>query len=265
MLKKPISILLSSSLLLGLSACGGGSDGGDSTDNNRTTGYFIDSPVKGINYECGEIRGVTDKKGAFSCEKAPVTFKLGEMKIGTLEAFTKDNKMYPQDLLALKRDNFSDKELIKLIRLLQSLDDDEDISKTITITKEIATSFTSDLNLSKSIFEILAAPAQGNLVSEEDAIRHLQNSMGADAHIATPKDATDEEVESSSNEIIDDAIKNNLSDTNTTSDTNTSDINSSEIEESIDEGSLTDDIDEFTEDNESYDIDKELDELDDLN
>ncbi len=178
MLKKLIYILLYASLLLGLSACGT-----DSIDNNRRTGYFIDSPVKGINYDCGDISGVTDAQGSFSCEKPPITFKLGEMKIGILKSFTKDNKMYPQDLLGLRRENFSDKELIKLIRLLQSLDDDEDISKTITITSDMATSFTSNLNFSKSIFEILASPAKGTLVSEEDAIKHLQNSMGADAHI----------------------------------------------------------------------------------
>ena len=264
MLKKPIYMLLSSSILLGLSACG--SDSGDSAENNRTTGYFIDSPVKGINYECGDISGVTNSKGAFTCEKTPITFKLGEMKIGTLTSFTKDNKMYPQDLLGLRRDNFTDKELIKLIRLLQSLDDDEDISKTITITSDIATSFTSNLDFSKSIFEILASPANGNFVSEEDAIKHLQDSMGSDAHITTPKDETDEEVESDSNEILDDVIKNNFSNNANSSETNSSDVSEIEdmdkdIDEGIGEDSLTEDVDDFTEDNESSDIDKELDAL----
>ncbi|MCK5855489.1 MAG: hypothetical protein KAG56_09735 [Sulfurovaceae bacterium] len=262
-MKKPIYMLLSSSLLLGLSACGGGSDGKNSSDNNRTTGYFIDSPVKGINYECANISGVTDSKGAFSCEKPPVTFKLGEMQIGILKSFTKDNKMYPQDLLDLKRDNFSDEKLIKLIRLLQSLDDDENISKAITISSDISTYFTSNLDLNKSILEILVIPTQGNLVSEEDAIKHLQNSMGADAHIGTPKDNTNEEIEGSSNEILDDVVKNNFADSNTSNISETDDNETSIIDKELDEldrsSNTNSDTNSSTDDNETADIDKEVD------
>jgi len=211
MFNKSIKTTITLGLLLGLASCGGGS-GNDKKSDTKTTGYFIDSPVKGINYECGDFRGITDEKGAFSCETAPVTFKLGEMPIGTLISFTKDNKMYPQDLLGLSRDNFTDEKLIKLIRLIQSLDDDEDISKSINIKSEVSTIFTANLDFDKSMLEILAAPANGDLVSQDDAIKHLQNSMGADAHIKNAQDGNDD-IENTSDDILEDVI-NNFSENN---------------------------------------------------
>jgi len=211
MFNKSIKTTITLGLLLGLASCGGGS-GNDKKSDTKTTGYFIDSPVKGINYECGDFRGITDEKGAFSCETAPVTFKLGEMPIGTLISFTKDNKMYPQDLLGLPRNNFTDEKLIKLIRLIQSLDDDEDISKSINIKSEVSTIFTANLDFDKSMLEILAAPANGDLVSQEDAIKHLQNSMGADAHIKNAQDGNDD-IENTSDDILEDVI-NNFSENN---------------------------------------------------
>jgi len=213
MFKKYKNITLALGVVVGLTACGGGgSDSNTKTDSNKTIGHFIDSPVKGINYECGDIKGITDSNGTFSCEKTPVTFKLGEMKIGSLNAFTKDNKMYPQDLLGLSRDNFTDKKLIKLIRLIQSLDDDEDISKNINIESDVSEVFTSSLDFDKSILEVLSAPANGDLVSQEDAIKHLQNSMGADAHLGNREESGDD-IENTSNDILEDVV-NNFSDNN---------------------------------------------------
>ncbi len=206
------NITVALGLLLGLTACGGGDSDSDKKTDNKITGHFIDSPVKGINYECGDIKGITDSSGAFSCEKAPVTFKLGEMEIGTLNAFTKDNKMYPQDLLGLSRDNFTDEKLIKLIRLIQSLDDDEDISKNINIESDVSEVFTSSLDFDKSMLEVLSAPANGDLVSQEDAIKHLQNSMGADAHLEN-RDEGGDDIESTSDDILEDVV-NNFSDDN---------------------------------------------------
>ena len=225
MFNNSINMLLLSTLIAGFTSCGGGDS--NNKKDTRTTGYFIDSPVKGLNYECGDIKGITDSKGAFSCDNAPVTFKLGKMQIGVLKSFTKDNKMYPQDLLGLRRDNFTDEKLIKLIRLLQSIDDDEDISKNINITKDVSDSYTENLNLDKSMLAILVAPSNGNLISEEDAIRHLQNSMGADAHLQAPKDSTSDDAESTSNAILDDVVNNLAENNNSNSSSNPiGDINS---------------------------------------
>jgi len=114
--------------------CGGG--GGGETPNNSSlrTSYFIDAPVKGLNYECGDIKGVTDEKGAFSCIQAPVVFKIGSLEIGKIDAFTSDNNVFPQDLIKVPREDVNNEKVVALAQFLQSLDDDGDITEYIDIT-----------------------------------------------------------------------------------------------------------------------------------
>lgn len=232
MFKNSVNIMITAGLLLGITACGGG--GSDDSTSNKTAGHFIDSPVEGLNYECDTVKGVTDSNGTFFCEKAPITFKLGEMTLGTLNAFTKDTKVYPQDLLELPRDNFTDEKLIKLIRLLQSIDDDGDITESINITSDISKKYSSNLNFETAILEVLTAPANGDLIDAEDAIAHLQDSMGSDAHINGNKDEdTTPSTETNGIDVegvVQDGIKGIDEESNETSDS------------SIEEASNADDI-----------------------
>lgn len=129
-----ISILISSTLFIG---CGSTEE----TNNNEANsgdyvGYLIDSPIYGLNYECGSQKGVTKEDGKFSCDAFPITFKIGNYIVGSVSNMTSDSKIFPQDLLGLDRDNVEDQELIKLTQFLQALDDDRNITQSITITKE---------------------------------------------------------------------------------------------------------------------------------
>ncbi|RLA63222.1 MAG: hypothetical protein DRQ78_07110 [Epsilonproteobacteria bacterium] len=168
---KAIGIL---AFLLGLLGCGNNNDSDNITDLQK--GYLIDSPVAGVNYECGSITGTTTSTGEFSCTELPVVFKIGEYELGTISAFTSDTKVYPQDLLGLGRDNFTDANLIALARLLQSLDDDGNISESITIPADVAALF--DENSNALSLEELASLAGVTLVSEAEAIAHLQAELG---------------------------------------------------------------------------------------
>ncbi len=216
MIKKSITWGISLAVLVGLSACGGG---GSSSEEPK--GYFIDAPVEGLGYVCGDRSGITDAKGAFFCDEAPVVFKIGEMSVGTLSAFTSDSKVYPQDILGLDRSNFSDDSLLKLIRLLQSLDDDGDISKSITLSQDLIKAYGADQDFIKTPVEVLATPLYGDLVSQEDALKHLQESMGV---ATTSTEASeDEALEQDMNVdgMIDDSIQENTqtSEHNETNDT----------------------------------------------
>jgi hypothetical protein len=52
--------------LVALSACGGG--GSSTTTATTTTGKFIDSQVKGLDYNCSSgLSGVTNDAGEFTC------------------------------------------------------------------------------------------------------------------------------------------------------------------------------------------------------
>jgi len=258
MIKQSIKMSMALVLLLGVNACGGGS----SDDSERSaTGYVIDSPVEGLSYACGDRTGVTDAQGGFFCDQAPVTFKIGEMKIGELNTFTSDSKVFPQDLLGIDRSNFSDESLLKLIRLLQSLDDDGDISERITLTPEVTSKYSADQNFEQTVLEVLMAPFYENsLVSVEDAIRHLQDSMGSAGYGSVTQEDTNEatggvDVDAlvgdytsteESSEITDDAMGDytDMGDTTSIVDeytsTDTDTVASDDVASDMDEESYTD-------------------------
>lgn len=73
-------------LLFVITACGGG--GGSSSSSSSSgavkTGYFIDSPVKGLHYSTATQSGVTDSNGSFTYKSGEtVTFKIGNVVIGS--------------------------------------------------------------------------------------------------------------------------------------------------------------------------------------
>jgi len=136
------------------------------------TGVLIDSPIAGVGYSCGDITGKTTAAGKFSCRVVPVTFKIGKLTLGSINAFTADNKVYPQDLVGVARTNFTDTKLVGLTRFLQSLDDDGNISRTINIPEGMAEKFSA--GTLPSDWAGLAEVAGVSLVSEELAMEHLK-------------------------------------------------------------------------------------------
>lgn len=180
-----------------LTGCGGnGSSGGDgngtapSTEQNgstpivennqtKTKGYLIDSALQGVSYICDGNKNLTDENGMFECVEAPVTFKIGALTLGTLNAFTTDGKVYLQDLLGLKRDTYSDEKLKLLARLVQSLDDDGNIATTISITKEIRDALSKKQNFATMTEQQVRLLVEGigkRFVEECEAVKHLGDS-----------------------------------------------------------------------------------------
>ncbi|GEM_PF-1151698 len=145
--------------------------------SNPKIGYLIDAPVAGVNYECGDIKGVTDINGAFKCTKMPVTFKLGGMTIGSLSSFTEDGNVYPQDILGIARDDYDNEKLVKLARFLQSLDDDGNISTHINISQNLSQNYQSNHNFDSLTLENLVLMSDKELVSKESAIAHLKSNV----------------------------------------------------------------------------------------
>ncbi len=143
---------------------------------------LIDSPVNGVSYECGENTGVTEQGGKLYCYEAPVSFFVGNMAIGTLTEFPEDLNVYLQDLLGVARSEYSDASVVKLGRLLQSLDDDGLIAEAINIPAQTAAKFSAGNSLDDNL-NTLAEIANIDLVSEPFAIAHLKRSYegGEDA------------------------------------------------------------------------------------
>jgi len=149
-------------------------------------GYLVDSPIAGVSYSCGGIIGTTTATGEFRCAVTPVIFSIGGLELGTIDTFVEGSVIYPQDLVGVARDNFTNNRLINLTRLLQSLDDDGNIEDAITIPTDMAERFGTDAT--GATLEELANMAGVELVDEESAMEHLRSNVlgGSDGDGATP-------------------------------------------------------------------------------
>jgi len=175
-----VSSFFFSFIVLFFIGCGGGSEAEQTTIIPLKKGYIYDSPIAGLDYECGDIAGVTTESGMFECRTFPVVFKVGKLEIGTINSIPSDKKVYPQDLLNKKRTNFTDSKVIELTRFLQSLDDNGDIKTNIKITPSIKKRFTKEQTLSslsqtkqKELIENIGK----TYVTEEEAISHLKERL----------------------------------------------------------------------------------------
>ncbi len=116
--------------------CGSGSS---SNNTKAITAQLVDSPIAGVSYTCQDgTSGTTDHNGMFTCNSAPVTFNIGNLQLGVVDPIPSDNLIFPEDLLGIDRGSYNSNILLALIRLLQSMDDDGDVSETITIPSNMA-------------------------------------------------------------------------------------------------------------------------------
>ena len=173
-----IAVIVCVSLLM--VGCGGGGSTSTTTSSavNLKTGFLVDAPLQGVSYTCGSITGVTTSAGAFSCVVAPITFSIGSWVIGTINDFTADSIVYPQDLIGVARNDFNNSALIDLVQVLQSLDDDGNITNVITIDSNRSTLFDSNAS-NATIAEIRTILANANvpLVDRNSSIAHLQDTV----------------------------------------------------------------------------------------
>ena len=160
-------------LTLQLSGCGeGGSTLADpvaqrintitTCDNNAdicTSGQFIDEPVVGLNYECNQVKGLTDKEGVFSCpnnsvvkfylqsEKGKYRINIGVYLIKALGNLTGSRQtvllqITPKDLVASISANKTETvtlQVTNILRLLQLMDSDGYNDKTDVLNRIVIT------------------------------------------------------------------------------------------------------------------------------
>ena len=178
-----IKVALIASLTVVLAACSGDSnesgDGGSSgnVEESSSGKHLIDSALVGVEYYCDdkEVRKTTDT-GEFSCENPPVEFKIGKLELGTINRFTFDGYIFPQDLVGISREDYNNTKMIDLIRLLQSLDVGGNIDEAIVIADDMASKF-DDEDINNKSLEEKADAAGVNLLDKDLAVAHLTNSM----------------------------------------------------------------------------------------
>jgi hypothetical protein len=110
-------------------------------------GYYVydsDNPLIGIDYKCGEMRGVTDKRGTFLFKaNSDCEFKLGSIKI---------RDIYSQEL----RDNiFLQEDNQNIIRFLKALSRNRDKIVIDNVTKKALNDLKiKEIPSSKVVFQV---------------------------------------------------------------------------------------------------------------
>ena len=158
-------------ITIALSACGGGG-GGDAptgsnpastsptqTSNNQfKTGVFLDSPVQGLSVVNQSGATVTTGiRGQFQYVAGDtLSFYLGPLKLGTVLAKA---EITPLDLF--KTLDTADRRVVNLLRLVQALDSNDDLTDGIQLDKQTLINAGSDL--SKLSFDIDTSVFQSNI------------------------------------------------------------------------------------------------------
>ncbi len=157
---------------------------GDSTLTQQTSGegYYIDTSVEGLAYQCGKFSGITDNNGGFQYEiNQPCEFKVGALTIRQLDAA----KLQKIKTIVVEND-------VKVAQLLLAIDTAE-YSNQITIDPTIAKVFKEDSYFQQVSFETTSVSTllehtkesletQGIFltlptISQEDVVAHLQSSF----------------------------------------------------------------------------------------
>ncbi len=162
-----------------LSACGssGGSSSNKETVNIDKTGILIDNVVSGVKYVNKTTTGFTDSNGEFKYTGGKIEFFLGTIKLGELDSLPSDNKVFIQDLVKVNRDNTSDVKLLKIAKLLQSLDSTLSTDE-IDISQESFDKF-KDINKDISDVDLLTLSSNLNFTLKDDAKvkKHLKRVL----------------------------------------------------------------------------------------
>lgn len=170
---------LSGALLLSatLVSCGG-------NDKELLTGVFSDSPVSGLRYATGSNNtGVTNAEGEFQYQQGDtVVFSIGRLVLPVVLA---SDFVTPLDMVT--DTDVTDPAVVNVVRLLQSLDTDNNPENGISIPANAVDVFSepvvfdaSDSNAVDAVVEKMYG-TERQVVSEADAIAHFVQTLSSDA------------------------------------------------------------------------------------
>jgi len=146
------TLIVTLSIFLVLTACGGGSED-ENNDSTPVTGEFIDSAVEGLSYKTETQSGLTDSEGKFIyIPGETVTFSIGDIVLGSAKG---EAVITPVSLVTGAEDE-NNEMVVNIARVLQTLDKDGDPDNGILIDELVRTQAISkaiDFTLSSNDFE----------------------------------------------------------------------------------------------------------------
>ena len=147
-IKKNTTSIILSTVAIGMLLSGCGSSD-NTTTQDTSTGYFIDSAVKGVHYTTTSgLEGDTDELGRFHYNNGDeVELSIGKIILGTTKPGT-NGEVTPKTLIAGEAvpDENETASITLMLQFLQSLDSDANSSNGITITPTVS----NDLSTLKS-------------------------------------------------------------------------------------------------------------------
>jgi hypothetical protein len=154
------------------------------------TGIIIDGIIEGIAYETSSgLTGYTNADGSFNyIENDTITFKIGNVILGSIEADTiENNQVFLQDIANVERTDVNDEYVENMAVLLQSFDVDGDAYNGIVITQEMHEAFSGedfDLEtISEEELVMIIEETGYEAVSEDAAMEHVQDMLEEYANI----------------------------------------------------------------------------------
>jgi hypothetical protein len=195
----PNFLLLTILSIGGVSCGGGGDDDGGNTPTGTdpgtmqpTTaqGVFLDSAVEGLDYTSGSLSGLTDSSAGFEYEQNQnVTFSVGGIELGSAAGAA---TLTPLSLVTDAVDE-TDRAVINILRFLQTLDDDADVTNGILITTTVReraadytmnfdqspADFSADANVQTIINDLTGATTANTrpLVDQASALSHFRETL----------------------------------------------------------------------------------------
>ncbi len=179
------SILL---MVIMLAGCGGGGDTSASAQGTSLRGYFLDNPVKGLQYT-GSMgsSGITDSEGAFSFyDKEIVSFKVGAVTLGSVRMQASKTVVTPVALVSYAKGTSvgaSDENVLSIVRFLMSADSGFS-SRFIDISDSVREKLSKmpplRLDAGDASAAVLAAylgKETDRIVSRTDAFEHLKKTL----------------------------------------------------------------------------------------
>jgi hypothetical protein len=172
-------------IIIFFTSCGGGSSVSSDQNNSSLTqgsgiAYFIDSPVEGLSYIGNDgVSGKTDKNGKFTYNgNTEVKFYIGKAYIGDISSIDikRDKKVFIQDIVGVDRAKTFDTRVVKIARVLQSLDDDGEPENGITLKKEILREVSID-TLSPSEIASIVQETGKSLIAKKRVKTHLNSVL----------------------------------------------------------------------------------------
>jgi hypothetical protein len=180
-------LIISSALAAGiLVGCGGGSSDSTAPASASSTGYFVDSAVANVDYDCvadGSVNKKTGADGSFSCNNmVQVRFHIGELVLGEVAAVPADGYVFPQDLVGVARDSgINDVRVTAMAQLLQSLDSDGNPANGIAIAqdkKELLVETRTNFNPADvPVYLESASVNPAHIRTAEQAREHLRTTL----------------------------------------------------------------------------------------